>query len=180
MMPIRAIAVAFLAGVVFPPPPVQAQNAAPKAEEHVAPGEREGRARRVVEQMRQLAGQVEKLSGQARSEKDIVKLNCVNEKLNQVRGLVKVSEQAEADLKEANARREDEQSQHAFTKLGIAGKKVSQLRQDAEQCIGQLAYYNDEKTQVDVEIPPGLPSDDPTTAVAAGKIVNRPSPISGF
>ena len=180
MMPTRVIAVAFLLGAAFPPQAAQAQSSAPKAEERVAPGEREARARRGVDQMRQLAGQVDKLSQQARSEKDIVKLNCVNEKLNQVRGLLKVSEQAEADLKEANARREDEQSLHAFTKLGIAGKKVAALRQDAEQCIGQLAFYNDEKTQVDVEIPAGLPKDDPTTAVSSPTIVNRPSPASGF
>lgn len=157
-----------------------AQTGPAKPEEKVAPTEREARARRTIEQMKAQGGQVDKLAAQARSEKDIVKLNCVNEKLNQVRGLLKVSETAEADLREANARREDEQSLHAFAKVGIAGKKVSQLRQDAEQCIGQLAFYNDEKTQVDVEIPPGLPSDDPTSAPLAASVINRPSPASGF
>ena len=182
-MPRRVITCALFIGVALgaalPQQSARAQTLAPKAEARVAPEEREARALRGVDQMKQLAGQVDKLSQQARSEKDIVKLNCVNEKLNQLRGLLKVSEQASADLKEANARREDEQSQHAFTKVGIAGKKVAQLRQDAEQCIGQLAFYNDEKTQVDVEIPAGLPKDDPTTAVASPTILNRPSPASG-
>jgi hypothetical protein len=155
--------------------------AARAAEEHLSPTEREQRAHRVVEQMQQLAGQVEKLASQARSEKDIVKLNCVNEKLNQVRGLLKVSETAEGDLRESNARREEEQSQHSFTKLGIAQRKAAQLRQDAEQCIGQLAFYNDEKTKVDVELPTGLPSDDPTSVPALAPLVeNRPAPASGF
>ena len=176
----RVIVCVVLAGVALAQRSAQAQSTPPKVEERVAPGERETRARRTVDQMKQLAGQVDKLAQQARSEKDIVKLNCVNEKVNQVRGLLKVTEQSEADIKEANARREDEQAQHAFTKVGIAGKKVAQLRQDAEQCIGQLAYFNDEKTQVDVEIPPGLPSDDPTTAVASPSIINRPAPASGF
>jgi hypothetical protein len=178
----RVIALAVALGAALPPGSARAQAQAPasKTEDRVAPGEREARTHHDLDQMRQLASQVEKLSSQARSEKDIVKLNCVNEKLNQVRGLVKVSEAAEADLKEANARREDEQSQHAFAKVSIAGKKISQLRQDAEQCIGQLAFYNDEKTQVDVEVPSGLPSDDPTLAALVQSIENRPSPASGF
>lgn len=162
--------------------PAAAAAPAPRAaEEKLAPTEREQRAHKLIEQMQGLSGQVEKLANQARSEKDIVKLNCVNEKLNQVRGLLKVSETAEADLRESNARREDEQSQHSFTKLSIAQRKVVQLRQDAEQCIGQLAFYNDEKTQVDVEIPAGLPKDDPTSVSAfAPQVIVRPAPASGF
>jgi hypothetical protein len=180
-MSTRLRAAAFLAASLVVSMALRAQTGpAPKPEEKVAPSEREARARRTLDQMKSLNAQVDKLAAQARSEKDIVKLNCVNEKLNQVRGLLKVSEQAEADLREANARREDEQSLHAFAKVGIAGKKVSQLRQDAEQCIGQLAFYNDEKTRVDVEIPPGLPSDDPTSAPLASSVINRPSPASGF
>ena len=179
-MSTRLRAAALVAASLIVSTALRAQTGPAKSEEKVAPTEREARARRTIEGMKTLNGQVDKLAAQARKEKDIVKLNCVNEKLNQVRGLLKVSEQAEADLREANARREDEQSLHSFTKVGIAGKKVSQLRQDAEQCIGQLAFYNDEKTQVDVEIPAGLPSDDPTAAPLATSVINRPSPASGF
>ena len=179
-MSTRLRAAALVAASLIVSTALRAQTGPAKSEEKVAPTEREARARRTIEGMKTLNGQVDKLAAQARKEKDIVKLNCVNEKLNQVRGLLKVSEQAEADLREANARREDEQSLHSFAKVGIAGKKVSQLRQDAEQCIGQLAFYNDEKTQVDVEIPAGLPSDDPTAAPLATSVINRPSPASGF
>jgi wobble nucleotide-excising tRNase len=179
-MSTRLRAAALIAATFVVSTALRAQTGPAKPEEKVLPTEREARARRTIDGMKTLNAQVDKLAAQARSEKDIVKLNCVNEKLNQVRGLLKVSEQAEADLREANARREDEQSLHAFAKVGIAGKKVSQLRQDAEQCIGQLAFYNDEKTQVDVEIPPGLPSDDPTAAPLATTVINRPSPASGF
>jgi TolA-binding protein len=179
-MSTRLLAAAALAALLALAASARAQTGPGKPEEKVPPGEREARVRRSIDQMKSLSAQVDKLAAQARSEKDIVKLNCVNEKLNQVRGLLKVSEQAEADLREANARREDEQSMHLFSKVGIAGKKVSQLRQDAEQCIGQLAFYNDEKTKVDVEVPAGLPSDDPTNAAVASSVISRPAPASGF
>ena len=159
----------------------QAQSGQPAApEERLSFGERESRMEHLVEQMHQQTAAMEKIAVQARKEKDIVKLDCVNAKVNQVKGLVKISEQAAADLHEANARQDDDTSQNHFTKATMAGRKVSQLRQDAEQCIGQLAYYTDDKTHVDVEVPPGLPSTDSTYAPAPTTIDNRPAPASGF
>ena len=130
--------------------------------------------------MREQAGQVDKLVAQARDEKDIVKLNCVNEKLNQVHGLLRVSEQSADELHQAAAQHEDDAADHAWAKVSIAGRRIQQLRQDAEQCIGQLAFYNDDKTVVTVEVPAGLPSNDPTLVPVPGGVESRPSPASGF
>jgi len=156
----------------------KSQPAAP--EEKLSLGAREERIEKALEQMHQQTAAMEKIGVQARNEKDIVKLDCVNAKVNQAKGLVKVSEQASADLHEANSRNDDDASQNLFTKAMMAGRKVSQLRQDAEQCIGQLAYYTDDKTHVDVEVPPGLPNSDPTWIALPTPIDNRPAPASGF
>jgi len=96
---------------------------------------------------------------EARSEKDVVKLNCVNEKLTQVKGLIKVAEQADIALHEALAAK-DPAGDAEFTKIGIAKSKVDALKGDADQCIGQLAYIVDEKTTVEVQAPQGLPGQD--------------------
>jgi hypothetical protein len=96
---------------------------------------------------------------EARSEKDVVKLNCVNEKLTQVKGLIKVAEQADIALHEALTAK-DPAADSEFTKIGIAKSKVDALKGDAEQCIGQLAYIVDEKTTVEVQAPQGLPGQD--------------------
>jgi len=96
---------------------------------------------------------------EARSEKDVVKLNCVNEKLTQVKGLIKVAEQADIALHEALTAK-DPAADSEFTKIGIAKSKVDALKGDAEQCIGQLAYIVDEKTTVEVQAPQGLPDAD--------------------
>jgi hypothetical protein len=96
---------------------------------------------------------------EARNEKDVVKLNCVNEKLTQIKGLLKVAEQSDIALHEAIANK-DPAAESEFSKIGIARTKVDGLRSDAEQCIGQLAYIVDEKTTVEVQQPAGLPARD--------------------
>jgi hypothetical protein len=95
---------------------------------------------------------------QARNEKDVVKLNCVNEKLTQVKALLRVAEQADVALRESLARRAAGEAE--FSKVAITRTKVDRLRREAEECIGQLAYMVDEKTTVEVEQPAGLPGPD--------------------
>jgi ribosomal protein L9 len=109
---------------------------------------------RMKTSMKQVLGRVE----EARNEKDVVKLNCVNEKLTQIKALLKVAEQADVALHEAVSNK-DAAAESEFAKIGIARSKVEGLRADSEQCIGQLAYIVDEKTTVEVSQPSNLPGD---------------------
>jgi hypothetical protein len=93
---------------------------------------------------------------EAREEKDIVKLNCVNEKLTQMKAFLKVAEQADVALNEALATR-DAGADAEFSKIAIARTKVDGLRAESEQCIGQLSYVVDQKTTVEVMQPSDLP-----------------------
>ena len=111
---------------------------------------------------------------EARASKDVVKLNCVNEKLTQIKGLLRISEQSDVALQEAVAKRETSSSEHEFTKVMIARQKVEQLRAEAEECIGQLAFRTDENLSVEVEIPDDLPKNDPTRPGRPPDIVTRP------
>jgi len=125
--------------------------------------------------LKQVIGRLE----DARNEKDIVRLNCVNEKLTQIKGLLKVSEQADIAMQEAVARR-DESAEGEFQKIGIARAKVDQLRSEVEECIGQLAFAVDEKTTVEVEQPKDLPITDMTQREPPAPIVSRPPPASRY
>lgn len=124
---------------------------------------------------------------EARNEKDVVKLNCVNEKLTQIKGLLKVAEQSDIALHEAIANK-DPSADSEFNKIGIARTKVDGLRNDAEQCIGQLAYIVDEKTTVEVQQPTGLPSyEGDSGRLGSGRApppaappVVRPKPASAY
>jgi len=92
---------------------------------------------------------------QARNEKDVVKLNCVNEKLTQIKSLIGVAERADLALHESVA-----------SKDAIARTKVDRLRSEAEQCVGQLAFNVEEHTTVEVEQPASLPSSGQGLGVA--------------
>ncbi len=102
--------------------------------------------------LKQVLGRVE----EARNEKDVVKLNCANEKLTQIKALLRVAEQADIALHEAVANR-DGGAEAEFSKVAIARAKIDALRGEADQCIGQLAYIVDEKTTVEVQQPSNLP-----------------------
>ena len=125
--------------------------------EQVPDKEKLSRSADAVAGMQKVLGEVLKHVETARRERDIVKLNCINEKLTQVKALLKIAEQSYIGLQEAVARGAEDGAQHEFAKIGIAKQRVSELRAEAEQCIGQLAYVVDEKTVVTVETPEGLP-----------------------
>lgn len=158
----------------------QARAASPKA---AASGlndrQKLERAEEHLNRMKQVLKQVIGRLEEARDAKDIVRLNCVNEKLTQIKGLLKVSEQSDIALQEAVARR-DESAEAEYQKIGIARAKVDQLRVEVEECIGQLAFAVDEKTTVEVEQPRDLPNQDLTDREPPAPVVSRPPPASGY
>jgi hypothetical protein len=116
---------------------------------------------------------------EARNSKDVVKLTCVNEKLTQIKGLLRISEQSDIQLQESVARHEVATAEHEYTKVSIARGKVEQLRAEVEQCMGQLAFRADENLSVEVETPEYLPKVDPTLVAPIDLGVGaRPAPAS--
>jgi hypothetical protein len=93
---------------------------------------------------------------EARSGKDMLKLNCVNEKLTNIKGLVRISEQAEISLQEVMVKREEQAAEHEYQKILIASQKVQQLKAEAEGCVGMLAFETG-PTEIVVEEPSDLP-----------------------
>lgn len=125
--------------------------------------------RSLKEIVRLVAGKLE----EARDTRDVVKLNCVSEKLTQLKALVRVSEQAEGLLREAISARDEPAAEHEVSKVTRAGQKGDQLRIEAEECIGQLAFRTDDALTVEVVAPPG-PPDDPTRAPPPEDVIVRP------
>lgn len=116
---------------------------------------------------RSTLGRVVQILAEARSTKDIVQLNCVNEKLIQVKGLLKISEKASLEMYEAIASGADDLINHEYTKVVVAHQKSQVLRAEAEQCVGESSIYSGD-TDVDVEIDSddGSGGGDPTTDAA--------------
>jgi len=152
-------------------PPVERAREVPDAEKLQ-------RSAQALGVMRGVLTEVQAKLVEARSTKDVVKLNCVNEKLTQIKGLLRISEQADVALQEAVARRDSTSSEHEYTKVTIARQKVSQLNAETEECVGQLLFRTDENLSVDVEEPRDLPGGDPTQPRPPGNVIARPPPAS--
>ena len=159
-------------------PPKPAQTTTLERAADVPDAEKISRSNAAVSRMRTVLTEVLGRLEEARATKDVVKLNCVNEKLTQVKGLLRISEQSDVALQEAVAKKDTTAAEHEYSKVSIAKNKVEQLRNESEQCIGQLAFRTDENLTVEVEVPSGLPSDDPTNPPAPQPPTSRPPPAS--
>jgi hypothetical protein len=158
--------------------PATAEAAASREDfSEVTPEEKKRRSGDALTAMRSVLKDALGKLEEARNTRDVVKLNCVNEKLTQIKGLLRISEQADVSMQEALAKAEKTTADHEFTKVMIARQKVEQLRSEAEECIGQLAFQTDQNMVVEVEIPDNLP-EDPTNPAQPPPIVSRPPPAS--
>lgn len=89
---------------------------------------------------------------QARKQKDIIRLNCVVDKVMQVKANMNIADQALQKLQEAVTRRDDGAALHEYTRITIVNQKVQVLQNEGQTCIGaELNYIG--ATRVEVEAP---------------------------
>ncbi len=168
-----------LAAAAFAQAPVRPVAAPPEEKASEVPdAQKLSRSSAAVAQMQAAYKAVLGKLEEARNTKDVVKLNCVNEKLTQVKGLLRISEQSDVALQEAVAKKDAPSADHEYTKVTIAQSKVEQLRTEAEQCIGQLAFRTDENLSVEVVVPSDLPGGDPTNTPPPTPATVCPPPAS--
>lgn len=108
-------------------------------------------AEKILQLERDTLKRMTDLLAEARVAKDVVQMNCVNEKLSQVKGLLKVSEQASVSMYESLAGGDQEKVDHNYRKLLLAEDRVKALRNQADRCVGELSVYSGD-TEVLVEI----------------------------
>jgi hypothetical protein len=176
-----ALLLAPLAYAQTPPPPRTGPaplNVPDEKASDVPDGQKISRSAAAVSQMQATLKVVLSKLEDARNTKDVVKLNCVNEKLTQVKGLLRISEQSDVALQEAVAKQDQTSADHEYTKVTIANAKVEQLRGEADQCIGALAFRTDENLSVEVVVPSDLPGGDPTNPPAPALATICPPPAS--
>ncbi len=112
-----------------------------------------GRASEDINRMKGIREQVLTLLEETREqEKDLLKLNCINEKLAAIKGFLKVSEQSATKLQETG---DKESAVHQFSLITIASQKVQNLGVEAQSCAGEVLRYSgntESITEVDPEI----------------------------
>jgi hypothetical protein len=155
-------------------PPKDAQQTSAKSDRpEISDAEKVRRSGESVSRMKDVLKDSLKKLQEARASNDVVKLNCVNEKLTQIKGLLRISEQADVALQESVARREAAAADHEYNKVTIASQKVDQLRTEAESCIGQLAFRTDDEQQIQVSEPAYVPQADTALPVTVEPVITR-------
>src|SRR5262249_40970472 len=147
----------------------------------LTPQEMQAQAKDYYKKMLDTQRRIAQLQQKAARDKDMVKLNCVNDKSTQVKGHLVVTDQSMAALNAAlgtsvGATASDG-AQHQFTRVTILYQKIVTLGTEAEQCIGEdISYVG--ATKVDVEIDPSVPEGDPTLPPLPEVGVDRPPEAS--
>lgn len=104
---------------------------------------------------------VEGLIGEARRAKDIIRINCLTDKLVQARASAGVAEKSYNTMSEAIGKADQGSAFHEFTRITIINQNVQVLAAEAEACVGEeLSYVG--ATRVDVEEPEGPDPFPPT------------------
>jgi hypothetical protein len=162
-------------------PPAGGVDISVKQRPMLAPAEMVNQSKEYFANMNGVLKRVQVLQDQAKREKDIIRLNCVTDKVVQVRVNINIAEQSMASLQEAVTRADEGGRTHEFTRLTILNQKVLVLGAEAENCIGEdLSFVG--ATRVDVEVDPNIPQYDPTLPPAPGIDIERPgeaSPLLG-
>lgn len=158
-VPILAIlgTVATLHADNAPAAPVPAPATAPLQEKLLTPAEMNLRASGFTAESNDTMRTVLAMKAVASKQKDVIKVNCVNDKLVQLKAQLNIQDQTTQSLQVSLAKNSDDRVS-IFARLTSLNDAIHQLREDAKACIGAPELYKQESgTTVDrPEIP-----DDP-------------------
>lgn len=128
-------------------------------EAKLSPDEMTSAAGAALAEMEGAQVRLSSLQAAARQSKDIIKLNCVNDKLLQVKQLLNIADAARVSLAEAISSRNEGDRYHQYTVITVSAEKSRALRDEAEACIGEELVFQG-RASIDVDAP-DIP-DDPT------------------
>lgn len=165
---VAALAVAGVASAqsdIDPPPAAAAatdgEQAAPGPEPRdgdVSPTERMRLAQELVTNIQQSSQAVLRQLQVARAERDVVRVLCLNDKLNQVDVALRSAEDRMVALRTAVERGDADRVRHEHTVLDVLNDRVRVLVSESNQCVGEETGFIGE-AEVSVSIDPNLPDD---------------------
>ena len=118
---------------------------------------------------------VASLHADALKKKDVIKLNCVGDKLTQIKGHCDLADKSLTQLTDPNIRLDEGGRQHEFTRMTILDQKVSGLRDEAQGCIGEdITFFGDQRVTIDID--PSIMAADPTSTDITPQVDTVPRP----
>lgn len=127
----------------------------------LTPQQMDAEARKYLPEMERGQAGVKHMLDQARQARDVVKVLCLTDKLNQMDVAIRSTRDRIAPLKTAAERNDVDRAKHEFTVMQVLRDRVKQLVAEANQCIGEETGFVGE-SRLTVEIDPNLPPVDPS------------------
>lgn len=128
---------------------------------NLSPEQQLREAQQVQQRGTDLSRRVSVMLDEARQERDIIRVTCINDKLTQVNANLRTVELRVTNLQDAIAAQDASRRNHEFTVIAVLGQKFVVLDREAAQCIGQDIFETG-STRVITEIDPNNPNEDPT------------------
>jgi hypothetical protein len=146
----------------------QQQNRAPDADiqterrANLSGPEQIREAARIIDNVTGLRRRVSDMLDRARQERDIIKVNCLNDKLTQIDVTLRSAREHQDLLQTAVGLNNDGQRNHEYALITIFRQRSESLEAEARQCIGEEAGAFGEGTTVTVRVNPNIPEQDTT------------------
>jgi len=161
------------------PPPASTQppvELGARREVNLTPAEMSAAAKAYLPEMDRGAAVVRRQLADARERRDVVRVLCLNDKLNQIDLATRTASDRTEALNAAAGQNDLDQSKHEFTVVGVLRDRVKSLVSEANQCIGEETGFVGD-SRVTVTIDPNIPESDPSE-FPNDPIVNTPPTLS--
>lgn len=140
----------------------------------LSPGERLAQAKGFVDVIERAAQSIQRQLQSARKDRDVVRVLCLNDKLNQVDVALRSARDRVAALGAAVERNDVDRSRHEYTVLEVLEDRVRTLVNESSQCIGEETGFIGE-AEVSVSIDPNMPDGNTGFALDAAALPPPPN-----
>ena len=147
----------------------------------LTPAEQLAEAQEIQESGATLSRRVSAMLDEARQDRDIIRVTCLNDKLTQINANLRTLSSRIENLEASVEASDTDRGGHEYTVITVLNQKLQVLDQEASQCIGEDLFETG-ATTVTTEIDPGTPSDDPgilPPEVPTSPVPYIPPPASG-
>ncbi len=176
LLAVAGVASAQTAG---PPAPVPAKppvELGAARDATLTPAQMVSSAKGFVPEMERGATVVRRQLGEARERRDVVRVLCLNDKLNQIDLATRTATDRLDALNAAATQNDADRTKHEFTVVQVLRERVKSLVSEANQCIGEeTGFVGDSRVVVNVDS--NIPSTDPSE-FPDDTVVNTPPTLS--
>ena len=145
----------------------------PKAAD-LSPAERLDRGKAIVASIERSSQAIQRELASARDARDVVRVLCLNDKLNQVDVALRSAEDRLVALSASAGGTDPERSLHELTVLEVLNERVRVVVNESSQCVGEETGLLGE-AEVSVSIDPNLPAAETGTAPDALSVPPPPN-----